>query len=374
MIHTEVDSLFFQHIGTIENAFSSLGNSQPDLARYRRITNSLHQLYLALIHPPENRLDDKNLVIIPDGELAKIPFDALLTSPVVNENRINFAALSYLLYQYRISYAYSASLLCRNRGNDFIPKHIYAFAPSYGSGTEDQTRAGFGNLQAIFQEIEGIGKWFSQCQFISGQQASKRSFRSVSRDNAILHLAMHASVNKDNHNHSYLAFSNQDSMLYDSRLYNYEISLMDIRSPLVVLSACNTGDGAIIRGEGTMSLHRGFLLAGVPSVVHTLWSVEDASSARIMENFYKYLAEGKDKREALHLAKIEYIKTMPPTLVNPYFWSGYALSGDYSQINQPGFFQNIYCITALVLFSVFFMLYFCSRQSSLRRRFAAFSR
>jgi CHAT domain-containing protein len=373
MIHTEVDSLFFQHIGTIEDAFSSLGNSQPDLDSYHLITNSLHQLYLALIQPLGTQLDDKNLVIVPDGELAKIPFDALLTSPVVNKNRINFAALPYLLYQYRISYTYSASLLCRNRENEFIPKHIYAFAPSYGSGPEDQTRAGFGNLQAIFQEIEGIGKWFSQCQFISGQQASKRSFRSVSRDNAILHLAMHATVNEDNHNYSYLAFSEHDSISHDSRLYNYEISLMDIKSPLVVLSACNTGDGAIIQGEGAMSLHRGFLLAGVPSVVHTLWSIEDASSARIMENFYKYLAEGKDKREALHLAKIEYIKTMPPTLVNPYFWSGYALSGDYSKINRTGQYHITWITITLISLIAILLIYYRYR-SSLRRRFCDFFR
>ena len=209
MIHTSVDSLFFEDIRTIENAFSSLGNSQPGLEKYHRITASLHQLYLTLIQPVEDRLNNNNLLIVPDGDLAKIPFDALLTSPEESKKRINFAALQYLLYKYEISYAYSASLLCRNRDNEVKPNHIYAFAPSYGADSEDQTRAGLGNLEAIFQEIEGIGKWFSQCQFISGQQASKRSFRSVSSDNAILHLAMHASVNKDNHNYSYLAFSDQ---------------------------------------------------------------------------------------------------------------------------------------------------------------------
>ncbi len=146
-----------------------------------------------------------------------------------------------------------------------------------------------------------------------------------------------------------------------------------MKAPLVVLSACNTGDGAIIQGEGTMSLHRGFLLAGVLSVVHTLWSVEDASSAKIMDNFYKYLSEGKDKREALHLAKIEYINSMPPTLVNPYFWSGYALSGDYAKIKQAGNYNVIYIITVLTLFSLILIVSHYRHQSSLRRRFTDFS-
>ena len=68
---------------------------------------------------------------------------------------------------------------------------------------------------------------------------------------------------------------------------------------MVVLSACNTGNGKFYSGEGAMSIARNFVLAGVPSIVETLWPVEDIAGSKIMINFYKYLSEGKEKNEAL---------------------------------------------------------------------------
>jgi len=100
----------------------------------------------------------------------------------------------------------------------------------------------------------------------------------------------------------------------------------------VVLSACNTGNGKLYSGEGLMSLARNFVLAGVPSVVETLWPVEDFASSKIMGSFYNYLSQGKPKNEALRQAKLDYINATSPSYVNPRFWAAYTLIGDVSPV------------------------------------------
>ena len=81
---------------------------------------------------------------------------------------------------------------------------------------------------------------------------------------------------------------------------------------LAVLSACNTGTGKLMKGEGMMNLARGFIYAGVPGIVMTLWSVEDQSSAEIVEKFYEYLEDGMAKDEALRQAKLDLINQQIP--------------------------------------------------------------
>lgn len=103
---------------------------------------------------------------------------------------------------------------------------------------------------------------------------------------------------------------------------------LDINAHLVVLSACETGYGKLNSGEGIMSLARGFLYAGCPGVVMTLWKVEDNQSTKIITSFYKYLADGKSKIEALQLSKLDYLKSSDPLFSHPYFWAGYVDIGN----------------------------------------------
>jgi CHAT domain-containing protein len=151
---------------------------------------------------------------------------------------------------------------------------------------------------------------------------------------AILHLAMHAELDTKQAGSSSLIFTPDNKHSGDYRLYNYEIGQMNINSPLVVLSACNTGNGKLYSGEGLMSLARNFVLAGVPSVVETLWPVEDIAGSKIMGSFYKYLSQGKPKNTALRQAKLDYINDTPPSFVNPRFWAAYTLIGDVSAIKK----------------------------------------
>jgi CHAT domain-containing protein len=106
---------------------------------------------------------------------------------------------------------------------------------------------------------------------------------------------------------------------------------------MVVLSACNSGTGTLYSGEGLMSLARGFILAGASSVIKTAWEVNDEASSDIIVDFYEYLSKGKQKNEALRLAKLKFLGTVPPSRKNPYYWAAYEVLGDNSPVEQKHF-------------------------------------
>jgi CHAT domain-containing protein len=143
---------------------------------------------------------------------------------------------------------------------------------------------------------------------------------------------MHSVSDSINSKYSYLLFDSHPDTGGDGKLYNYEISLARINSPMVVLSACNSGSGTLYHGEGLMSLARGFILAGASSVIKTAWEVNDETSAEIISRFYKHLSEGKPKDEAMRLAKLGYLENAPPVWSGPYFWAAYEVMGDNAPV------------------------------------------
>ena len=104
-----------------------------------------------------------------------------------------------------------------------------------------------------------------------------------------------------------------------------------------------------------MSLARGFIYAGCPSIIMTLWQVSDQSSSELMTSFYKYLKKGKSKQESMRLSKIDYINTSDDLTSNPYFWSGIVVLGDGSPIyRKSGVAYWMIIIAAFIGILVFF--------------------
>ncbi|MEL7004470.1 MAG: CHAT domain-containing protein, partial [Bacteroidota bacterium] len=110
---------------------------------------------------------------------------------------------------------------------------------------------------------------------------------------------------------------------------------MDLNSELAVLSACNTGAGAVVSGEGVVNLSSGFLAAGINSVLMSLWLVNDRSTSELMTNFYYELDQGAAKHQALRNAKLEYLKNASSLEAHPYFWSAFVINGNMRPLNQP---------------------------------------
>jgi CHAT domain-containing protein len=221
---------------------------------------------------------------------------------------------------------------------------VLAFAPKYkeiefdyaGSESMRQTideRDFLLPLLGIIKEVQSIKETVPSRVFIN-ERATEANFKKYASDYNVLHLAMHTMMRDDNPLFSMLAFTNVETAdtTEDNRLYAYEIYNMKLNAQMAVLSSCNSGFGKMEKGEGMMSLARGFMYAGCPSIVMTLWQVADKSSSEMMTSFYKYLKKGKSKQEAMRLSKLDYLETADDLTSNPYFWSAFVVLGDGSPI------------------------------------------
>ncbi len=351
-IHEELSSTFDDNLNTYLQQMNPDTMIQSDLKSFNRLSSASYLLYTDLIAPIEKMLNGKKIIIIPDEKLSYISFDALI-SEHKSFDCINYSGLSYLIFEYCFSYAYSTHLLFSKHDNIYTDS-LFAFAPDYNSDKISEIRNAFGRLSHTEEEINSALEQFNG-EAYTGNNASKNSFKSIVGNGGILHFAMHASVDSDKKDFSFLAFSDssnsKDSNL--GHMYAYEIEQLEINSPMVVLSACKTGTGKLYSGEGVMSLARSFIISGVPAVVYSLWDVNDDAGFKIMQSFYENLAERDGKNEALQKAKIKYINKASPTLANPAYWSGYVLSGDVSPVKKDN--RLYYILISLGSFLIAFI-------------------
>lgn len=305
---------------------------------------SSSRLYEILISPL-NIKQGYNTVIIPDGFLANLPFEALSATNG-----------DFLLTEFPVGYSNSLKLfeIQKHLKKDF-KGNLAAFAPTYPKSEstkwENESRSGNYNLKGALNEVKKISSFFKSKIFI-GQKATKENFLRISDDFDILHLAMHANVNEDNPDLSNLIFSDEES------LYLNELYKMKIPAHLAVLSACNTGTGELKDGEGTQSLSRAFTYAGVKSTVMSLWQVPDRQTSEIMTHFYFYLKEGKTKNEALQLAKQKYLKNVTTdALKHPYYWAGFVISGDTATLDTSENYLWVVWLATPILLIILITLY-----------------
>lgn len=295
-----------------------------------------HILYQKLIAPFTTEIGSKKLIIIPDGKLSYIPFDALLEELPDTNATINFSQLSYLLKNNCINYSYSTNLLFGLQTSRHKPnKKVLAFAPEYTTETVnfENQQIYLTPLPGVQREAELIAKEI-KTKLFKGNDANEINFRNHVEKFGILHLAMHAFINDSLPAFSRFAFvQNGDNQTEsDGWLNTADIYNLHLNAGLTVLSACNTGSGTLRKGEGVMSLARGFLYAGCPSIIMTLWEVEDNSGTKIMSTFYQHLRKGKSKDEALRLAKLDYLQNANSRLAHPHYWLGYVSIGDNSPL------------------------------------------
>ncbi len=352
-----IDSSFVENIESVYQFLTSSAYLFTGLEEFKGYAVSAFQLYDVLLDNESMFLDGKDLVIVPDDKLAYIPFDALL-SEFPDTTKMNFRVLPYLVRDYSISYTYSATLLYDYFENDKTAKNdLLAFAPSYEGDSRDYTanaeyRAGLLPLPAVKKEVEFIHKYVNGDVF-EDSLAQEGRFKEMASDYDILHLAMHTIVNDTLPMYSKLAFSKPYLEEKDDGWLNTnEIYTMDLKARMAVLSACNTGSGKLQKGEGVMSLARGFLYAGCPSIVMTLWEVEDESGAHIMKDFYKFLSKGKSKNESLRSAKLVHIENADPLKAHPHYWLGYVVVGNADPLFGS---KDFYFI--LVIFWVIVLLF-----------------
>jgi CHAT domain-containing protein len=325
----------------------------------------------------KSAVSTKHLIIIPDAELGHLPFEVFLTEKTKSTD---FSKMAYLLNKYKISYNYSAALWLENLEQIKNKNNAKVFAAaSLYSVTNDKLRAPkdreidlfnirnkLSDLPQARKEVEALEKLFYG-KFLSGATAVESEFKEKASEYAVIHLAMHGLLNTQYPILSSLAFTENGDSTEDNFLQAYEVSNMKLNAQLVVLSACETGYGRFQQGEGVMSLARSFMYAGVPSLVVSLWQVNDASTAKIMQYFYKNLGSGLDKAEALRQAKLKYIsenKENAAVMAHPAFWAAFVQLGDSRPIKlqQKTSTATIVLISFAILAGIFLSIIILRRK------------
>ncbi|MBL4649707.1 MAG: CHAT domain-containing protein [Aureispira sp.] len=242
----------------------------------------------------------------------------------------------------------------------FLPKEVnlLAVAADYDSPSFTQNnrteedlliRQHLIPLPGVVNEVKALEK-IVLGTFLYGNDASEEVFKNKFADHGIIHLAMHGILNQKNPIASSLAFTENGSQVEDNFLHASEISNLSLNAQLVVLSACETGYGKFERGEGIMSLARSFMHAGVPSLVVSLWQVNDYSTAKIMEKFYIELKNGRSKSEALRAAKLFYLENTKDISAHPALWAAFIQLGnpDPLELKQDHFFSFTNLLVLLI--------------------------
>ncbi len=308
-------------------------------------------LYQTLIPP----LCTKELLIIPDGQLNYIPFETLTTRFSPNAN--GYHQLKYALHQHIISYAYSATSYYYQQYKHTNQKNcqVLGFAPSYNRHFK------LASLKANVQEVEFLEQQFLGTYYYH-QNASKKNFQKQSNRFGVLHLASHAYADNHELQQAKLFFAATTADSNAMALHPHEIMQLPLHADFVVLSACQTAIGYWQEGEGIMSLARDFMYAGVPSILTTLWQINDQSSSQVIQKFYQNL-QTMPKNQALQYAKQTYLTQASAFGAHPYFWSGYILIGNTNRldIGRP-FYRKIWYICGLTLSLLIIALLFLRRK------------
>ncbi len=308
-----------------------------------------HRFYQYLFKPVEKYLTTNHVVVIPDGFIWYLPFDLMLKKMPEKENIRDYP---FLVRQYAFSYAPSTTLWMHPIVSSAPPKStkkekeiaFSGYAPAFNnagnqelasaSRRSDTLRTALGDIPGAKKEVN-VSSFDGKAQKFINQKATESQFKKTAPNSRIIHLATHGVINNQNPAYSKLLFANDTLNDEDNELHNYEIYNLGLDADLAVLSACRTGYGKLIEGEGLMSLARGFKIAGCNNILMTMWPVEDRSSAKLMQLFYKKLREGMPKAKALKQAKLTFLKKGNNVNANPYYWSGYVMMGSQHDIPEP---------------------------------------
>jgi len=317
----------------IDEMRKSIAELNP-LRDYQSLARNLHDL---LVRPALPHVKGKELIIVPHGVLHYLPFQALYSPQG-----------TYLIENYSVSYLSSASLLqfTRAKRRAVGQKMLAIGNPSFAGS----------KVSLPMSELEAaeIRRLYPKSAVLAKGDATEEKVKTLSPTHDVLHFATHAELNKDDPLSSAVLLAKGGSE--DGRLEVREIFGMDLKANLVVLSGCETGLGKLSTGDELVGLTRAFIYAGTPSVVASLWKVDDSSTAQLMASFYKNL-KTMSKVEALRHAQLNLIRgnvnsdllarrgiggvgklgetpssVLPASrsipLSHPYFWAPFILVGD----------------------------------------------
>ncbi len=300
-----------------------------------------YDLFKTLV-PPGLDKRIKNIIIVPDDILNFLPFETLITDK---------SQPKWLVQDYRVSYSPSISclreLIARKKQNSSKrAMDLVAFGDPYFGPHEDQNTpqgspashevSPFYRLKYSGVEIERISTHFKASKVKTFQRnlASEEQIKQHPlKDYKIIHFATHCQIDNKNPSRSFIVLSLDQNKPEDGFLQAREIYNLELNADLVALSACQTGLGKFIRGEGIEGINRAFFFAGASSAVISLWPVNDQATSQLMERFYGHLRSSEKIASSLRKTKLEMIAS--DILSHPYYWAGFTISGKANHVIFP---------------------------------------
>jgi CHAT domain-containing protein len=332
---------------------------QQQVAEYRKIISDKdnhdfslgYVLFKELVLPGLDK-NTKRIVFVPDDILNLLPFETLVSNAGTNR---------WLVQDHPVSYVPSLSSLRElNRRRSALRmephKDLLALGdPFYGANEEGRRNASQDIFQDFYSnssinffrlkysglEIQKIAAAFkpSRTDAFQRKEATEDRLKAEPLTNyRIIHFATHGLIDDKKPARSSIILALDQDPGEDGFLQMREIFNLRMNADLVTLSACQTGLGQFIRGEGIEGLSRAFFYAGAASVLMSLWAVNDEATYQLMERFYRHLMGAETPMNALRQAKLEMIGS--GVLSHPYYWAGFILNGKADAVIFPRPFKR----------------------------------
>ena len=290
-------------------------DGKPDFKAYiAPIKDATLRLYDVLIAPAQAEVDRSDtLIIVPAAELYYLPIHALGRATADG-------SLRFLIEEKQFAYLASADLL-----NAVTPvaqgSNTQSTHPLLALGNPD------GSLPAASDEVSTLGKMFAHSSVVTGKDATVAFVAQSTAGTSYVHFATHGFINSLEPKESYLLLAGDPGRLSVKDIVedNYKLSFEGTR--VVTLSACETNLGGFDPSAVYSSLSRAFAKAGAPTVIASLWSVNDVSTKETMQAFYKEITAGQSKAESLRRAQLAVMHD--PRFAHPYFWAPFVVLGDW---------------------------------------------
>jgi CHAT domain-containing protein/Tfp pilus assembly protein PilF len=290
-----------------------------------RVADSARRLYEAVLGPMRSALSGKAaLIIVPDGVLWNLPFQALQRSTG-----------RYLVEDAAVSYAPSVTVLretMRPRAERAATSALLAFGnPAVGGGGSPPIRDGLAPLPETEREVRQLTPIYgSSSRVYVGAEAREDRWKAEAPSYRVLHLAAHGVLDNASPLYSHLVLARSPGAGHDDGLLEaWEIMNTQLRADLVVLSACETARGRVAAGEGVIGLMWAVFVAGSPATLVSQWQVDSSSSTALMVAFHREWSDGQrhvSKARALQQASLKVLHTRG--FSHPFYWAGFILAGD----------------------------------------------
>ncbi len=290
----------------------------------------------------------KRICILADGKLHGVPFEILQMHEDGND--------AYLLEDYTIAYSLSPALAFRDRTSHGRTPMV-AFGTNYSGQLsqmlrEKQVLSDADHLPSLNLAEEEARK---ACQilegrFYVGKEAKLDQFFHSAADAEILYLSLHGLVDYHDSHRSCIVFDDRtsDFLLTPTSLHAHQLD-----ANLVILSSCHSADGKVYRGEGISGMTRSFLYAGAQTVISSLWTASERTAMEMLQSTLRNYKKLDDPVQALRKAKIDYIKTAPPSLQHPFYWANFVVMGRTLTVHKgPQYFYALVVSLLTVLVGI----------------------